>query len=128
MSSNESIYDGEVDNRKKKRRKGNNGLRTSSKEEFSLKPLFDLLDDVETPFEDSMGKLLPEYFHDRAVQQEKNSEKDSTGQLLRPLTRSDITSFLNATTTSSLGPFRRPWLYVNSESARSDGVRGGRNL
>ncbi|KAF8166566.1 hypothetical protein K438DRAFT_1921453 [Mycena galopus ATCC 62051] len=101
MSSDESIYDGEVDNRKKKRRKGNDGLRTSSKEEFSLKPLFDLLDDVETPFEDSMGKLLPEYLHDRAVQQEKDSEKDSTGQLLRPLTRSDITSFLDATATSS---------------------------
>ncbi|KAF7345395.1 Cytoplasmic protein [Mycena venus] len=93
MSSDESIYE-EV--RKMKRRKGNDGLPTSSKESFSLKPLLDLLDDVETPFEDSVDRWLPEYLHDRAVQQEKESEKDSTGQLLRPLTRSDIASFLDA--------------------------------
>ncbi|KAJ7860443.1 hypothetical protein B0H14DRAFT_576761 [Mycena olivaceomarginata] len=48
-----------------------------------------------------MGRLLPEYLHDRAVQQEKDSEKDSTGQLLRPLTRSDVASFLDATAISS---------------------------
>jgi len=98
MSSDESIYDEEV--RKKKRRKGNDGLPTSSKESFSLKPLLDLLDDVETPLEDSMDRLLPEYLHDRAVQQAKESEKDSTGQLLRPLTRSDVASFLDATGTA----------------------------
>jgi hypothetical protein len=65
-----------------------------------------------------MRRLLPEYLHDRAVQQEKDSEKDSTashhnkrrivfpvkteqGQLLRPLTRSDVASFLDATAISS---------------------------
>ncbi|KAJ6485628.1 hypothetical protein C8R45DRAFT_1053690 [Mycena sanguinolenta] len=56
---------------------------------FSLKPLLDLLEDVETPFEEAMGRLLPEYLHDRA------------GQLLRPLTRSEIMSFLDTTVTSN---------------------------
>ncbi|KAF7371052.1 Cytoplasmic protein [Mycena sanguinolenta] len=100
MSSDESIYDADADH-KRKRRKGNDGLRTSSNQSFSLKPLVDLLDDVETPFEEAMDRLLPEYLHDRAVQQEKESEKDSAGQLLRPLTRSEIMSFLDATVTSN---------------------------
>ncbi|KAJ7841107.1 hypothetical protein B0H14DRAFT_2587120 [Mycena olivaceomarginata] len=100
-------------------KKGKCGLPTSSKKEgFSLKPLLDLLDDVAIPLEDSMGRLLPEYLHDRAVQQEKGSEEDSAashhnkrrivfsvkteqGQLLRPLTRSDVASFLDATAISS---------------------------
>ncbi|KAJ6568273.1 hypothetical protein DFH09DRAFT_432980 [Mycena vulgaris] len=96
MSSDESNYDAELKNsRKKKRRKGNDGLPTPSQESFSLQPLLDLLQDIETPFEDSMDRLLPEYLNDRAVQHEKESEKDSTGQTLRPLTRSDVASFLD---------------------------------
>ncbi|KAJ6580962.1 hypothetical protein B0H19DRAFT_489442 [Mycena capillaripes] len=99
MSSDESDYDNDV--RKKKRRKGNDGLPTSTKDSFSLQPLVDLLEDVETPFEVSMDRLLPEYLHDRAVLHEKESEKDTTGQVLRPLTRSDISSFIGAAGTSS---------------------------
>ncbi|KAJ7095482.1 hypothetical protein C8R43DRAFT_1049394 [Mycena crocata] len=97
MSSDESNYGNELNNnRKKKRRKGNDGLPTSSKESFTMQPLLDLLGDIETPFEDSMEKILPEYLRDRHALQEKESEKDGTGQILRPLTRSDVSSFLDA--------------------------------
>ncbi|KAJ7663812.1 hypothetical protein DFH06DRAFT_334319 [Mycena polygramma] len=96
MSSDESEYDDDSNVRKRKRRKGNDGLPTSSKDTtFSLQPLVDGLEDVETPLEDTMDSLLQEYLHDRAVLQEREAEKDTTGQLLRPLTRSDISSFVD---------------------------------
>ncbi|KAJ7173505.1 hypothetical protein C8R46DRAFT_1161374 [Mycena filopes] len=98
MSSDESNYEEELLNRKKKRRKGNDGLPTpSSKQSFTLQPLLDVLDDLDAPLEDSMDQILPEYLHDRATQQERQAEKDGTGQLLRPLTRSDISSFVDTT-------------------------------
>ncbi|KAJ7498011.1 hypothetical protein B0H11DRAFT_829890 [Mycena galericulata] len=101
-SDDESNYNDElIKNRKRKRRKGNDGLPTKEKESFSLQPLLDCLDseDLETPFEESMDRLLPEYLNDRAVLQEKESEKDATGQiLLRPLTKSDVSSFIHAST------------------------------
>ncbi|KAJ7132360.1 hypothetical protein C8R44DRAFT_902597 [Mycena epipterygia] len=101
MSSNESNYDEELNhNRKKKRRKGNDGLPTPSRDSFSLQPLLDLLDDVEGPFDDSIDELLPEYLHDRAVLQEKESERDVRNKILRPLTRSDVSSFVDATATA----------------------------
>ncbi|KAJ7483192.1 hypothetical protein FB451DRAFT_101778 [Mycena latifolia] len=95
MSSDESNYDEELNHSRKKRRKGNDGLPTPSQENLSLKPLLDLLDDFETPFEESIDRLLPQYLHDRAVLQEKESEQDATGQTLRPLTRSDVSSFID---------------------------------
>ncbi|KAJ7777235.1 hypothetical protein B0H16DRAFT_1504773 [Mycena metata] len=101
MSSEESTYEEELNNRKKKRRKGNDGLPTPlSKENFTLRPLLDLLEDAETPLEDSMEQILPEYLRDRAIQQERQAEKDGTGQLLRPLTRSDVSSFVDTAGTS----------------------------
>ncbi|KAJ7780212.1 hypothetical protein DFH07DRAFT_794173 [Mycena maculata] len=107
MSSDESNYNDELINkRKKKRRKGNDGLPTASKdkESFSLNPLLDLLEDIETPFEESMDKLLPEYLHDRAVLQEKEAETDGTGQTLRPLTKSEVSSFVYGATTATASP------------------------
>ncbi|KAJ7708919.1 hypothetical protein B0H17DRAFT_368458 [Mycena rosella] len=100
MSSDESNYD-EANNSRKKRRKGNDGRPTPSHEAFSLQPLLDLLEDFETPFDDAIDGLLPEYLHDRAVLQEKQAEKDTAGRTLRPLTRSDVHSFLDTAGTSS---------------------------
>ncbi|KAK7031628.1 cytoplasmic protein [Favolaschia claudopus] len=95
MSSDASSYEEEV-NRKTKRRKGNDGLPTSSKEGFTMKPLFDLLNDDETPFENTVGALMPEFLRERAIRQEQEAEKDPSGQLLRPMTLSDTMSFLDA--------------------------------
>ncbi|KAJ7036493.1 hypothetical protein C8F04DRAFT_1181200 [Mycena alexandri] len=80
MSSDESTYEEELNNRKKKRRKGNDGLPTTSKENFTLQPLLDLLEDIETPLEDCIDQILPEYLRDRAIQQERQAEKDGTAR------------------------------------------------
>ncbi|KAJ7089891.1 hypothetical protein B0H15DRAFT_922693 [Mycena belliarum] len=71
-----------------------------------MQPLLDLLNDDETPFEDAIDGLLPEYLRDRAVRQEKESEKDGTGQTLRPLTRSDVASFVDG---AAAGRGTAPW-------------------
>ncbi|KAJ6616949.1 hypothetical protein B0H10DRAFT_2218937 [Mycena sp. CBHHK59/15] len=101
MSSDESTYKGQSKNhRKKKRRKGNDGGLTPSA--FSLQPLLDQLDHLDGGlFEETIGNLLPEYLHDRQVMQERVAEKDTTGQFLRPLTRSDVASFVDAAPTGS---------------------------
>ncbi|KAJ7623751.1 hypothetical protein FB45DRAFT_926646 [Roridomyces roridus] len=82
---------------RKKRRKGNDGLPTTSRgsKNFSLQPLLDVLEDFDAPLEESMELLLPDFLHDRAVLQEQEAEKDVAGQtLLRALTRSEMSSFV----------------------------------
>ncbi|RDB15747.1 Cysteine-rich protein 2-binding protein [Hypsizygus marmoreus] len=55
-----------------------------------------------TSFQDIMDHFLPNFLESRATLQESKIEKDEHGQDVRPLTRSEVSSFINAITSQGI--------------------------
>lgn len=109
MSSNDepSAGDDEYDEKRelrqrpRKRRKRNDGRvkkKVGIAKGISLVPLLELVEtegEGGAAFNEVIEQLLPEYLHTRATFQEKEIETDQLGNVLRPLTRSEISSVVD---------------------------------